>query len=124
MEINYCHFLECRLLAVIYRLNFINSPFEIIRFIRDGNVFLDFKKVSYVNFPIPIGKFITINKLLESRIKSFLKRRLRFKAVLFNIPRFLFVSYKFMFAYLYKYPSKKDLIYPIPIDIQRITGYY
>lgn len=29
-----------------------------------------------------------------------------------------------MFAYLYKYPSKKDLIYPIPIDIQRITGYY
>lgn len=87
-------------------------------------MFLEFKNVRFVNFPVPIGKFVTINKSLEPRIKSFLKRRLRFRAVLFNTPRFLFVSYKFMFAYLYKYPSKKDLIYPIPIDIQRITGYY
>lgn len=99
-------------------------PFEIIRFIRDGNVFVDFKCVSYVNFPVPIGRFVTINKSLEARIKTFLKKRLRIKAVLFNVPRFFFVSYKFMFAYLLRYPAKKDLIYPIPLDIQRITGYY
>lgn len=103
---------------------FFKHPFEIIRFIRDGRVFLEFKKVTFVNFPIPVSKLITINKTFEPKIKFFLKKRLRLKAILFNIPRFLFISYKFMFIYLAKYPTKKDLIYPIPLDIQRITGYY
>ena len=34
------------------------------------------------------------------------------------------ISYKFVFAFMIKKPTKNSLVYPINLDIQRITGYY
>jgi hypothetical protein len=53
-----------------------------------------------------------------------LYKRLSLKSILFNTPRFLFISFRFWTVFLLKKPKKKDLVYPISIDIQRISGYY
>lgn len=121
---NYCHLLEGRLLAVFYRTNFLADLFVIFRFIKNKHVYVDFKKLSYVNAVINIGSFITFRKRLTKYMFTFFLKRLLNKAILFNKPRYLFVSYIFAFAYMFKKPKKKDLVYPIALDIQRITGYY
>lgn len=99
-------------------------PFQIIRFVKSGNLFLDFKPVRYVNYSVPLGRFITINPRLHNYLKLKLLYRLRKRAVLFTVPKFLFVSYKFFYSYIMKLPMRKDFVYPISLDIQRITGYY
>jgi len=124
LESNYCHLLEGRLLPLFYRTNYLSNIFKVISFIKDSNVFLNFININYVNYTVKISTYISFNKQYIKKIKYQLNQRIKLKAVLFNIPRFLFVSFKFWFCFLIKKPKKKDLVYPISIDIQRITGYY
>jgi len=77
MELNYCHLLEGRLLAIVYRTNLLNNMFEIIRYIRHGNVFVDFQCIRSVNFPVPVGKILTFSEKTVRRIRVSLKRRLK-----------------------------------------------
>lgn len=123
LETNYCHLLEGRLISVIYRTNFLSNMFEILRFVKEGNVYVNFKPLTKLNEIIRVGDFVTFNKKHKKKIRNYLIKRLNKRAVLFKEPRYLIVSYKFWFAYLIKYPRLKDLTYPISIDIQRITGF-
>jgi hypothetical protein len=34
------------------------------------------------------------------------------------------MSWQYYFLYMLRKPRKKDFVYPIAIDIQRITGFY
>jgi len=123
-ETNYCYLLECRLLPLFYRTNFIGNLFEIIKFIKNSNVLINFKCVNYVNSIVNIGSYITVKKLQNSYIKNLLKLRLKRKAILFNTPTYLFLSFRMLFGLFMKKPIKKNFVYPINIDIKRITGYY
>jgi ribosomal protein S4 len=124
LNTNYCHLLEGRLLPIFYRTNFLASLFVIINFIKNKNVLINFKKVTYVNTLVNIGSFLTFKKKLKRYMFSFLYKRILVKAVLFNRPRYLFISYLYAFAYILKKFKKSDLVYPINLDIQRISGYY
>lgn len=123
LEQNYCLLLECRIMAIFYRTNFLCNIFEIIQFVKAGYVFINFKIVKHINSSIKNTSYITCSKNTISRLRSNLKKRLKFQLLLFNTPRFLFISYFFFFAYLCKLPKKKDFVYPFSLDIQRITGY-
>lgn len=116
--------LECRLLYIVYRSNYLSNPFEIMDFIKDNNVYIDFEPISTFNFLVPIGQLITFDENVLEKLIYTLIRRLKIKAVLFTIPRYMFISYQFHFFYLLRFPRRRDLIYPITIDIQRLTGYY
>lgn len=67
---------------------------------------------------------ITIRKQWHIKIAQRILRRIKFKTLLFPTPKFLYASYKFFFFYLFRYPRRRDLVYPFSIDLQRITGYY
>jgi ribosomal protein S4 len=123
LEQNYCLLLECRIMAIFYRTNFLCNIFEIIQFVKAGYVFINFKIIKHINAPINNISYITCSKNTISRLRSNLIKRLKFQLILFNTPRFLFISYFFFFAYLCKLPKKKDFVYPFSLDIQRITGY-
>lgn len=123
LESNYCLLLECRVLAIFYRTNFLSNIFEILQFIKAGHVFIDFKKATHVNSKINSLSRINCSKIAIPRLRHFLIKRLENEIILFNTPKFLFVSYYFFFAYLCKLPMKKDFVYPFSLDIQRITGY-
>lgn len=123
LESNYCLLLECRILAIFYRTNFMHNIFEILQFIKAGHVYIDYKKATYVNDSIKNTSRITCSKETIYRLRLLLKRRLDSEIILFNTPKFLFISYYFFFAYLCALPVKKDFVYPFSLDIQRITGY-
>lgn len=124
-EVNYTRLLEGRLLAIIYRLNYTHNIFWILRFIKTKyNVFINYKPVNMVNYTVPLGQLIIINSKWWNLFDWNLKLRLKRKALLFNRPKFLFISYKCHFAYVMRPPYKKDIIYPFYIDVQRISGYY
>jgi len=121
LESNYCFLLECRLLPLFYRTNFIGNLFEIIRFIKKNNVLINFKCLNSI---VNLGSIITFKKRELKYIKNLLKKRLKLDAILFNTPKYLFISFRFFFGLLLKKPIKNNFVYPINIDIQRITGYY
>ena len=99
-EINYCRFIEGRIISIFYRTNYLNNIFHIFRFVKDGNIFINFKRISYVNTLVPLGAFITVNKKYKKRLNSNLQVRLSSRAVLFKVPSFLFISYRcFFFIY-------------------------
>ena len=123
LESNYCLLLECRIMAIFYRTNFMHNIFQIINFVKKGNVYINFKKVKNINGTININSFITCSVNLIPRLQYNLITRLKDGLVLFYTPHFMFVSYYFFFAYLFKKPKKKDFVYPFSLDIQRITGY-
>jgi len=121
---NFCSLLEGRLVSVVYRTNFLFNMFEIISFVRAGNVYINGILMDYVNIAINIGDFVTFSSHAIFRFKANLFKRLRTKTVLFNMPRFMFVHYKLFFAFFEKFPADKDLVYPIKLDIYRATAYY
>jgi len=124
LENNYCLLLEGRILSLFYRTNFMSNFFEIIQFIRQKNILIDGKKTSiHLNYSVPLYSLISFNSKFRFRIKRNLFKRLKNRLVLFNTPRFLFVSYFFFFGCLCKMPSYKDLVYPIGIDLYRLSGY-
>lgn len=123
LESNYCLLLECRIMAIFYRTNFLHNIFEILQYIKSGNVYINYKKETYINNNISNTSRITCSKNTIYRLRLLLKRRLDSQIILFNTPKFLFISYYFFFAYICKLPLKKDFVYPFSLDIQRITGY-
>lgn len=123
LESNYCLLLECRLMAIFYRTNFLYNIFEILQFIKAGHVFINFRKVKHFNSSVSNLSRINCSIKTIPRLRLFLIHRLKSELLLFNTPRFLFVSYYFFFAYLCKLPVRKDLVYPFSLDIHRITGY-
>ena len=104
LNTNYCHLLEARLLPIFYRTNYLANLFVIISFIKNKNCYINFKKISYCNAVINVGAFISFKKKLKRYIFNFLYKRLLVKAILFNRPRYLFISYKFAFAFIMKKP--------------------
>lgn len=114
-------FIRSRLLPLFYRTNYLSNLFKVISFIKDSNVFLNFLNITYINSIVNISTFITYNRKYIKKIKYQLNQRIKLKAVLFNTPKFLFVSFRFWFSFFLKKPIKKDLVYPISLDIQRIT---
>lgn len=124
MESNYLHLIEGRLLGIVYRTNLMCNMFRIVDFIKAGNVLIEGKFINTVNTRVPISTFIFFNLAYKNLLLYQFKRRLYARAILFNTPRFLFMSFKFMFCFLYRLPKKIDLVYPIYIDMYRLTGYY
>jgi ribosomal protein S4 len=124
MESNYLYLLECRVFPILYRLNFLPDIFLSLRFVKTKKLYINYNRINNVNAYISVGALITPRKFWKLWIKYIFKKRLRLKAVLFNTARFIFISFKFFYAFLIKKPKKKDLVYPINLDIQRITGYY
>jgi len=119
---NFCLFLEGRF-PFIYRTNLLFNIFEIISFVKEGNVLVNNLLINYVNYVILTGDFITFYKDNAAKFKSNFYRRFKTHTVLFSTPRFMFVDYKLFFAFFEKQITEKDLIYPIKLDIYRATAY-
>jgi hypothetical protein len=77
-----------------------------------------------LNLLIPIGQLIRIGKQWHKYFARLLRKRIKMQILLFPTPKFIYSSYKFFFFYILRYPTRKDLVYPFAIDLQRITGYY
>jgi len=123
-QANYCFLLECRLLPVMYRASFIRSIFEIIEKIKKGDFLVNKGVVSLVNSPLKVGDLVSLVLLDLNKVRNNFLRRFILKGFVFNVPRFLFVNYKFFFVIIERQPFDNDLAFPFKIDIYRATSFY
>lgn len=125
MELNYYYYLECRLFPFLYRMHFARNMFVALENAKLGYLLINMKiKLTRPNTVIPLGSIIYVRKRFRKLIKYFIERRIKVKALLFNFPRYIFMSWRLWYLYILRKPKKKDIVYPISIDVQRITGYY
>jgi ribosomal protein S4 len=122
-ESNFLYLLECRLVCVMYRSTLITNMFEAIKFVQSNNVWIDKIYRFYPNYYVKPLQLVGIRPILKGLFHWNLVRRLKLKTILFNCPRYIFMSYSFFTFFLKRYPCKKDLIFPIRIDVYKLTGY-
>lgn len=122
-EQNYLRLLECRIVSFIYRSTYMHNMFEIIRFVKSNNVWVNKCFIPYTNYIIPIMQFTGFRYSLKGTIFWTLLRRLRKRRILFNTAKYIFVSYIFSCFFLKRYPTLADLCYPIKVNIFRAIGY-
>jgi len=124
-EVNYLSLLECRAVSILYRLNFSADLIGLFRTFRAcKSLRLEYTPVESPNFIIPVGLLFTL--LLSERFKTtkYILKRIQLRTLLFPIPKFIFTCFTCFFFYMVRGPSRRDLVYPFAIDLQRLTGYY
>lgn len=124
-ETNYLQYLEGRIYALIYRLNFTSDLFWLLNFVKHGlNVLTEVIKIRGINVVLKIGEVLKLGKKWQTKFSINIKERIRYRTLLFPPPKFIYHCYTFFYFYLMRFPQRKDLVYPISIDLQRVTGYY
>lgn len=122
-ESNYLLLLEGRLASVVYRSIFLSNMFEILNCIKQNLVSVNKVFIPQPNFLVKLFDLITFHSSLMGWIHNQLILRLRKRAVLFNRPKYMFISYIFIFCFMKKLPLKKELVFPAFIDVNRLAGY-
>lgn len=91
------------------------------QFLSHSNVIVDSKVALTSNFLVKPFQIVQLTGLARSKIYLNLVSRLRVNMVYFNTPRYSFVNYKIMFAFLYRNPHLADLSFPVLLDIYRLN---
>jgi ribosomal protein S4 len=122
-EENFLLALESRLAPLLYRLTFIGNPFHCLDFIRRGFVFVEGRGQRKPNTVFGLHQLLTLSGLGRRWVYHELQLRLATGRLLFNVPRYLKVSFFFLYAYQIRPPRRQDLVFPIALDFYRATGY-
>lgn len=124
LESNYIMILENRLVSLLYRMQINMNIFELRWFVYQRKVFVDNKIIDYTNASVQYFSIIRFNKYDKQKIKNAILARFKRKLMYFNIPRYLVINYKLLFAFVFKEPKRKDIKFPIKIiDIYRGADY-
>jgi hypothetical protein len=122
-EHNFLLALESRAAPLVYRMTLLANPFHCLNFVRQGHVFVDSRCHRQLSVPVGLHRLVTFSDLGRRWIYHELTYRLGRRRLLFNVPRYLFVSFFFLFGYQRRPPVRRDLIFPIALDFYRATGY-
>lgn len=124
-ERNYLIALECKIYMLLYRYNFHNNIFELLRFVKqEANIAIEQIVIRCPKVIVGVGKLVKLNARWGSFFRNTYLERLKCRTLLFPTPYFMYALMSYNAFYLMRYPQRKDLVYPFAIDIQRVTGYY
>ena len=122
-EWNFLLALEGRLMSFLYRTSLVSNLFQCMQLIKQGFVCVNSRYYSYVNYRVQVGEFVTFNIVGKQLIYIMLLKRLAKKLTLFNAPGYMYLSYKFLYCYMKRPPIRKQLVFPIAVDLYRAAGY-
>jgi hypothetical protein len=123
-EGHYCLALEGRLLAFLYRTGFVADMFESLAFVRNSSVTINRRIQNFVNQPVALYALLALHPRVKKSVYFSLVIRLCVNnRSLFNAPRYMYISYWFIFAFMLQNPLLKDLPLPRFVDVYRATGY-
>lgn len=116
---------ENRVLGMLYRMQINLNVFELRWFVLLGNVLLNGKKITYYNAAVDYFDILQLKAFVSERVQSLVVERFKLAALYFTVPRYMYVSYKYMFSFVYQEPKKLDLAFPTKaVDIYRSADYY
>ncbi len=109
---------------MLYRMQFNPNIFKLRWSILHGKVLVSNKKVTYCNAPVRYLQVLRFNKRESFFFKYSLFQRIDEGVIFFGKPRYMYISYKLMFGFVFKEPKKNDLVFPIKaIDVYRSADY-
>lgn len=116
---------ENRLIGMLYRMQFDLNIFNLRWLIFRGKVLVNNKKITYYNAPVHYFEILRFNARESFFFKYDLARRVNEDLLFFGKPRYMFISYRLMFGFVFKEPKKVDLKFPNKaIDVYRSADYY
>ena len=93
MESNYYYYLECRLFPFLYRMHFARNMFVALENCKLGYIIINMKiKLTKPNSLVPLGLIIYVRRRFRYIIRHFLLKKSKIKALLFNFPRYIYMS--------------------------------
>lgn len=117
--------IENRVLGMLYRMQVNMNVFELRWFVLSGNVLVNNKKITYYNAAVKYFEILRLNPRISDVVRSTIIERFKAESTYFGVPKYMFVNYKHMFAFVYKEPKRVDLVFPIKaIDVYRSADYY
>ncbi len=117
--------IENRVLGMLYRMQINLNVFELRWFVLLGKVLVNNKKITYYNAAIDYFEILRFNLRTSDFLRSEIIERFKLDYFFFSIPRYMFISYKHMFAFVFKEPKKRDLAFPNKaVDLYRSADYY
>lgn len=109
--------LEGRLESFLTRTNLFSSIYFVKKFIEFGNVFVNNRTITLPQFTLSSGEIVSFNKKYFKLLYCTLKRRLKNKNVLLNVPPFIEMDYKLLVGMLIRSPSSLNLTKPVSFDL-------
>jgi len=122
-EQNYILLMECKLSSFIYRSSLFSNMFESIIFVKNNNVWINKKFIPYIYYVVKSTDFVGFRILHKIYIYWNFFKRLRRRAFIFLLPKYIYISLIFLWLILIRIPLKNDIINPISIDLYRISNY-
>lgn len=117
--------IENRVLGMLYRMQINMNVFELRWFVLLGNVLVNNKKITYYNAAVGYYDILRFRSVSTWVLRGSLIERFKSGATYFTIPRYMFVSYKYLFAFVYAEPKRADLAFPNKaIDVYRSADFY
>ena len=99
--------------------------FELRWFVLLGNVLVNNKLVTYYNAAIKYFEILRFTARTADFLRIQVIERFKSGVLYFGIPRYMFMSYKHMFAFVFREPKRVDLAFPIKaVDVYRGADYY
>ena len=124
-ESSFIMLVENRVVGMLYRMQISMNIFELRWFVLLGNVLLNGRKLTYYNAAVGYFDILRFNLRAADFLRTKIVERFKLGAFYFGIPRYMFVSYKHMFAFVFREPKRLDLAFPIKaIDVYRSADYY
>jgi len=124
-ESSFIMLVENRVLGMLYRMQINMNVFELRWFILSGKVLVNNKKVTYCNAPVRYFDIVRFPDRIANSLRSQIIERFKLGSTFFSIPRYMYVSYKYMLGFVHSEPKRIDLLFPTKaIDVYRSADYY
>ena len=114
---------ENRLFCVLYRIKWVSNIFNIKNLINFGYFFVNFKKVTYPNYVLKEGDLVQVKEGFKNFLKNEFKKSIKYKIIKFSIPSHIYISYVYIFFFLYKDIIENEVVYPIKLDFLRVLDF-
>jgi len=119
-ESTFIRYIEGSVIGMLYRMQVYSNMFDIYKFIVFGNVLIENNIITYPKRILAIGEILSFEKYSKELLRLNKLNRIILKRHRFNRPRYMYISHKFMFGFIYRNIRRVDLAYRYRnIDIYR-----
>jgi hypothetical protein len=122
-EHNFILFLEGRLVNFLYRTTLVDNIFKAIRLVKGGYVTINYKVCTFFNKKCELFDILSFLPIMLHEILLVFIFRLSMRLLLHPPLRFIYVSFIFVFCFMFKFPKRRDIANRKIVDIYRLTGY-
>ena len=121
---NFIGLLESRLDTIVYRMNFVPTPFAARQLINHGAFLVNGKKATIKSTLLKVGDCVEVSDKAWSRVYHTMEKRVKVESFIRPVPSYLEVNYSILKGiYLYELVFT-EVPYSVPMNIDLVKEFY